>query len=251
MSAPTSAPPAGSAEMISGPDLGGGFLHQLTRARTADGARFTFHAQDGGEDAGGPPKGSPEALGWALASGMCPIGGRRCWQRSFELTDAETALVRAAYQRTRLVMELSIEQAAGRAQPTWEAAFAEAAERIEAADRADPIPWALGAASLDRRTGAPAPTGEIILVTTEAGVPRIAAALRDYLIEPAAPTDWASGRVVAGRAFVGTPREGARVGWRAASGRLDLGPTAERNARPAEGPSRVSWAGRTVAVTTL
>jgi hypothetical protein len=251
MSAPTSPPPAGSAEMISGPDLGAGFLHQLTREHTAGGARFTFHAQDGGEDAGGPPKGSPEALGWALAPGMCPIGGRRCWQRSFELTDAETALVRAAYQRTRLVMELSIEQAAGRAVPTWEAAFAETADRIEAEGRSDPIPWALSAASLDRTSGAPAPTGEIVLVTTPAGVTRIAAALREYLIEPPGPTDWPPERFVAGRAFVGTPREGARVGWRAPSGRRDLGSTGEANARPGAKPSPISWAGRSVAISTL
>jgi hypothetical protein len=82
--------------MLSGPDTGGGFLFQLTVERGGEEAGFTFHAQEGREDAGGPPKGSPEPLGYAHPASACMYGGPRCWHRRFLLPLTELSRVRLA-----------------------------------------------------------------------------------------------------------------------------------------------------------
>ncbi|HTT25423.1 MAG TPA: hypothetical protein VMH90_00475, partial [Thermoplasmata archaeon] len=51
-----------SRRLVSGPDLGAGFLFQLSFDRDEGGSSFAFHAQDGGADAAGPPLGPPDFL---------------------------------------------------------------------------------------------------------------------------------------------------------------------------------------------
>src|SRR5579863_3734953 len=100
-------------EMLSGPDMGGGFLYQLTSNAEQEPARFVVHVQDGGPDAGGPPRGSPEPFGYFHPAKYCDFGGPRCWHREFDLPSTEVGRVRAAYNRTRFVMEAMLAQVYG------------------------------------------------------------------------------------------------------------------------------------------
>ncbi len=202
-------------EMISGPDLGAGYLHQLTRDRAGGRVAFTFHAQAGGEDASGPPKGPLGPLGWTFPEEMCPLGGRACWHRRFELVESETGLVRATYQRTRLVLAAMLDALYGGAPPAIGPALEEVLDRF-ASDPAGPLPtWGITGELAERPTGGDRPVGSIEILTDVEGVRRIAEVLRDYLIEPPATTMWGARRLVAARAFVGSPASGARVGWSA------------------------------------
>ncbi|MCI4367618.1 MAG: hypothetical protein L3K08_07695, partial [Thermoplasmata archaeon] len=71
--------------LISGPDLGAGFLFQLSSDFDSSGASFAFHAQDGGADAAGPPIGPPDFLDYTKPERACMFGGPRCWERRFYL----------------------------------------------------------------------------------------------------------------------------------------------------------------------
>ncbi len=219
--------PPTSRDMISGPDLGGGLLHQLTRDRYPDRVRFTYHAQAGGEDAGGPPKGALEPLGWAFPPEMCQFGGRRCWERSFELPDPETANVRAAYQRMRFVLAALLDQQYAAAEVPWEGALGEVIDRL-GGRTAD---WALTGSVARRVIDGRGAVDRISIRTSAEGVRSTAEALREYLIEPAAPTVWSGRPLLAARAFVGSPSTGVRVEWHAA----DASPASARS---------VAWAGR-------
>lgn len=203
-----------SSEMLSGPDLGGGFLHQLTIDRAADRTQFTFHAQEGGIDAGGPAKGSPEPFGYATTPIACMFGGPRCWHRSFTLAETETPRVRVAYNRMRFVMAPMLEQRYAGRPATVDAALEEIAGRLADPERGNPLPWYVGGSMAARLLGAAIVPADIDLGTTREGIDRIAAAISEYLIEPSAPTEWPRvGKVYAARAFVGTVRDGARVEW--------------------------------------
>ena len=202
-------------ELVSGPDLGGGFLFQLTRRRDGERAEFTYHAQDGGQDANGPPIGTPEPFGWARAEGMCFIGGRVCWHRRFALEDREVGAVRAAYNRTRFVMEAELAQAYRGAPVPWGAALREWTSRVGPALAALGAPWCLSGASAEAvvRGGSAARVLVLTVATTDLGVRAAASAVPEYLTEPAAVTEWQGRETLAARAFFGTLREGVRVEW--------------------------------------
>lgn len=201
-------------ELISGPDLGGGYLHQLSIDRGADATTFTFHAQDGGQDAGGPPRGPLDRLGFVHPPSPCMFGGPRCWHRRFLLPFEETPRVRFAYQRTRFVLETMIAQASGEAPVEATAALAEVIARIDTRLRQEGIEWYIGGSAAIWLMGEDLRPHDFDLGSTRAGVDRLGTLLSDYLIEPVAPTDWPPGRLVrGGRAFVGTARAGARVEW--------------------------------------
>jgi len=226
-------------EMISGPDLGAGFLYQLTSERGDGPARFVFHAQDGGVDANGPPKGTPEPFGWSRSPGMCPIGGRACWHREFWLPESEALHVRTSYNRTRFVMEASLGQAyEGRPVPT-EAALEELLRR---APPGGPGPaWSIVGATAIWLRGLGPPPGRIEIESSEAGVRRWAEGFEEYLIEPAAPTGWyGTERRFAARAFVGTMQVGARVEW------SEPDPAVAPSGRSAPGTQWVDWKGHRV-----
>ena len=213
-------------EMLSGPDLGGGFLHQLTIDREPDGTWFTFHAQDGGMDAGGPAKGSPEPFGYATTAAACSFGGPRCWHRRFRLEESEGPRVRVAYNRMRFVLAPMLEQRYGGRAATVDTALEEIVGRLSDPARGRPVPWYVGGSMAAHLLGAAISPNDIDLGTTREGIDRIASTISEYLIEPVAPTDWPhAGAVYAARAFVGTVRDGARVEWahrmHAASSRFD------------------------------
>ena len=201
-------------EMLSGPDLGGGFLFQLTVERTGDRAHLIYHAQEGGIDASGPPRGSPTPLGFAPTDSACPIGGRDCYHRQFDLGDAEVPRARLAYNRLRFVVAPMLEQQYGGAEIPVRAAVEEIATRLSAEFADAPEGWFLGGATAAWLQGAPSPPREIDLGTDRAGAARIARALAEYLIEPLAETTWReAGRLFGARAYVGTLRSGVRAQW--------------------------------------
>jgi hypothetical protein len=201
-------------EMLSGPDLGAGYLHQLTTDRDGDRTTFTYHAQDGGADANGPPKGTLDAFGFVHPPSPCPFGGPRCWHRRFLLPFAETPRVRQTYNRTRFVLETMIGQAFLGAPAAIEVALAEVVDRVRRAGNVSEDDWYVGGSAAAKVLGAAIAPNDIDLGVTRVGVDRLGAALSDYLIEPVSTTDWPKLGIVRGaRAFVGTFASGARVEW--------------------------------------
>ncbi len=203
-----------TSEMLSGPDLGAGFLHQLSIDRDGETTTFTYHAQDGGADANGPPKGPLDALGFEHPRSACMFGGPRCWHRRFLLPFEATPRVRQAYNRFRFVLETMMAQTYDRAPVAIDAALREVVHRLGPALDADGIEWFVGGSVAARLQGAALAPNDLDLGTTREGVDRIAALLPEYLIEPVATTDRGDDHIVRGaRAFVGTFQQGARVEW--------------------------------------
>lgn len=214
-------------ELVSGPDLGGGYLHQLSFDQEEGRATFTFHAQEGGLDAGGPPLGSLLPLGFRATDRPCQFGGPRCLHRSFGLASSESARVRAAYNRSRFVLAAELDQLYRGAEVPVAAALSEVVRRAARPLRDRGIDWQVRGEAARWLAGARAVPREVELATTREGVIALGELLTDYLTEPVSLTEWTLGRPAwAARAFVGTLRAGARVGW------------IEREDRDAEGTPR-------------
>jgi hypothetical protein len=236
-------------EMLSGPDLAAGFLHQLSTDRDGERTTFTYHAQDGGEDANGPPKGPLDVFGFVHPPSPCQFGGPRCWHRRFLLPFAETPRVRQCYNRNRFVLQTMVDQVYSHAPVAIESALAEVVERL-AKPEAVEDEWYVGGSTAAWVLGAALAPNDIDLGTSRPGVDRLGIALAEYLIEPVSTTDWPKLGIVRGaRAFVGTFASGARVEW---SVPLDLAadePLSEWSPRP--GVARLlsaSFRGRSIRV---
>ncbi len=203
-----------TSEMLSWPDLGGGFLHQLSIDAEGEATTFTFHAQDGGSDAGGPSKGPLDVFGFAVTAAPCMFGGPRCWHRRFLLGRLDAPRVRQAYNRFRFVLEAMLAQAYEDGPVPVEAGLREIVRRLAEPLEAEGVEWYIGGSAAAWLQGAKLRPRDLDLGTTRAGVDRVAGLLAEYLIEPLAPTDWPRPGIVRGaRAFVGTLREGLRVEW--------------------------------------
>jgi hypothetical protein len=203
-----------TSELLSGPDLGGGFLHQLSLDRDEERTSVTYHAQDGGADAGGPPKGPLDVFGFAHPPSPCMFGGPRCWHRRFLLAFSEIPRARQAYNRNRFVLQTMIDQVYDHVPARVEPALEEVVQRISGPLEKDRAEWYVGGSTAAWLLGARVNPHDIDLGTTRAGVDRVAGLLAEYLIEPIAPTDWPGVGIVRGaRAFVGTFQAGARVEW--------------------------------------
>jgi hypothetical protein len=201
-------------EMVSGPDLGGGFLHQLSIDRVGESTTFTHHAQEGGQDAGGPGRGPLDVLGFVHPPSPCMFGGPRCWHRRLLLPFSELPKVRFAYQRFRFVLASMLAQAYDDTPMPVGAVVDELTRRLAPKLEEEKIPWFVGGSTAGALLGAPLRPHDIDVGTSRAGVDRIGQLLGEYLIEPVAPTDWGADRLVrGGRAFVGAPQEGGRVEW--------------------------------------
>lgn len=233
-------------EMLSGPDLGAGFLHQLSFDREeADGGPFTFHAQPGGADASGPPAGSLEPLGWSRSPEMCMFGGRLCYHRRFALPIASAGPVRAAYNRSRFVLAAEMAQLyQGARVPLADGLREWTATAGSELDRQH-LRWCVAGALAEAVHGIGPPPRAVEIEVAEEAVPVAAEALRALLIEPPAPTDWGGRSVVAARAFVGTLQEGVRIGWAASRAVLPTTlPTTVEALVGSERPiDRVDWEG--------
>ena len=197
-------------ELLSGPDLGAGFLFQLTVDRSPPDAELTYHAQEGGIDASGPPKGSPTPFGFRLSTAACPIGGRECYHRRFEIREEDAASARLVYNRFRFVMAARLEQQYRGAPIPFDAGLTEVAGRLRAAGAR----WFVGGSAAARLQGVAVEPHDLDLGTDARGVGLIAEALRDYLIEPVGRSidDRGKGRRGA-RAYVGTLLSGVAVEW--------------------------------------
>lgn len=200
--------------MLSGPDLGAGYLHQLSLDRDGERTTFTYHAQDGGADANGPPKGPLDVFGFVHPVSPCPFGGPRCWHRRFQLPPSEASRVRQTYNRNRFVLQTMLDQVYDRVAAQVETALAEVIRRVSEPLARDGVDFYIGGSTAAWLLGAEVVPADLDLGTTRAGAERIAPLLAEYLIEPLASTDWpTAGAVQGARAFVGTFREGARVEW--------------------------------------
>lgn len=203
-----------TSELVSGPDLGAGYLHQLSRDREGDTGTFTYHAQDGGTDANGPPIGPLAPLGYVHPPTPCMFGGPRCWHRRFLLPFDETPRVRQAYNRSRFVLETMLAQAHQGAPVAVEEGIRELVGRIAAPLGREGIEWYLGGSAAAWLLGSGVRPDDLDLGTSRDGVDRVAELLREFLIEPIAPTDWPGRGIVRGaRAFLGSFRAGVRVEW--------------------------------------
>ena len=207
-------PPPAPSEMLSGPDLGGGYLHQLSIDRRDGTTTFTHHAQQGGQDAAGPPVGDLDVLGFVHPTSPCMFGGPGCWHRRYLLPLSEAPRVRFAYQRHRFVLDTMLRQAHGLAPIPFSDGLEELVRRVSAPLREEHVEWYLGGSAAVYLAGGDGAPRDLDLGTTRDGVERLGTLLAEYAIEPVAPTEWAAGRLVlGGRAFVGTPRAGVRVEW--------------------------------------
>lgn len=203
-----------TSEMVSGPDLGAGYLHQLSIDRDEERTTFTYHAQEGGADANGPPKGPLDPFGFVPPPSPCMFGGPHCWHRRFLLPFSETSRVRHAYNRNRFVLQTMLDQVYDRAEVPIDTVLEEVVQRISGPLAQDGIDWYIGGSTAARLLGAAVAPSDLDLGTTRMGVDRIAQLMAEYLIEPLAPTDWPRLGIVRGaRAFVGTFQAGARVEW--------------------------------------
>jgi Aminoglycoside-2''-adenylyltransferase len=237
-------------ELVSGPDLGGGFLFQLTAAPDGAETVYTVHAQEGGIDGGEAPAGSPAGLGFAEAVPPCPLGGRHCWHREFVVTDPDPLRIRFAYNRMRFVIGPMLRQRQPGSHVPFAAGLRETLARIAAPLNEAGVPWWVGGSAGLALLGAPVEPRDLDLATTRTGVHLMADALADALIEPEARTRWAGGPSRwAARAFVGTLRDGLRVEWAEPVAAPDPpGPAIEWSAARFEGLETVRVEGHSVPV---
>ncbi|MGI0053656.1 MAG: hypothetical protein ACREC5_00065 [Thermoplasmata archaeon] len=200
--------------LLSGPDLGGGFLFQLTRDRAPLPEGFTVHLQEAGTDGGAAPEGSPELIGYRHPPVTCMYGGPGCWHLSFPLPAPETSRVRLAYNRTRFVMGAMLANALARPPAPVEEGLRELLGRITGPLEAGSIPWQIGGSAAAWIRGVPIEPRDIDLGTTEAGARRLGELLEEYLVEPVHPSDrGGGGPTLFGAAFVGSFARGIRVEW--------------------------------------
>jgi hypothetical protein len=209
-----------AAELISGPDLGGGFLFQLSRDRAPLPAGFTYHVQDAGSDASAAPAGAPDRIGYARPERPCMYGGRECWHKGFALPASEALRVRTAYNRTRFVIGPMLAQASGSHPAPVRAGLRELLGRIAGPLEAEGIAWQIAGSTAAWIRGVPLAPADIDVGVAAPGAARVAELVEEYLVEPLHPDEASggAGHLVAA-AFVGTFSEGIRVEWgsRAAS----------------------------------
>jgi hypothetical protein len=196
--------------MLSGPDMGAGYLYQLSYDEEDDGVRsFAFHAQKGGVDAGGPPVGSIDFLGYAHPDRACMFGGPRCWERRFFLGEAALPRVRAAYQRTRFAMAAMLGHQYEALPVPFAAGLEEFLTRSDPPLRSAGIRYrVVGRGASWLRSGGE-PPGSLTVELGAGGAELVGSALEPFLIEPVAARDPEEG--TGGRAFLGTFKAGLRV----------------------------------------
>ena len=212
-------------ELVSGPDVGGGFLFQLTSEAAGELTRFTTHIQEGGIDGGEPTAGSPETIGFKVSERPCAIGGRHCWHREVESPTSHALRARFAYNRLRFVIGPMIRQHEPSVAVPFASGVREVARRIAAPLDAAHQAWMIGGSAAPALWGAAVEPRDLDLSTTREGVEVIAEALGEYLIEPPGRSRWGPGAARWGaRAFVGTFKDGLRVEWAEATPDGDAAP---------------------------
>ena len=237
-------------DLVSGPDLGAGYLHQLSRDTDGSTTTFTYHAQVGGQDANGPPLGPLDDFGFTPTTASCMFGGPRCVHRRFLLPFEATGRVRQTYNRNRFVLELMLRQRYANVPATVDRGVVELLRRLAEPLAAEGIEWYIGGSTGVWLLGGALAPRDIDLGTTRAGIDRIGELLTEYLIEPVGPTDWpGAGIVRAARAFVGTFHEGVRVEWAVPIEPREVVPFEEWSGRPGVArTSTATWQDRSIPV---
>ncbi len=200
-------------QLLSGPDLGGGFLFQLTRERAPLPPGFTFHLQEAGLDAAHPPAASPRLLGFEHPAEPCMYGGRDCWHLPLPLSEGELLPVRVAYNRTRFVLDPMLAQAAHLRPAPIAEGLRELLERIGGPMGDSHVAWQIGGSAGAWLRGARIDPADLDLSVEERGFPLLAEALSEYLVVPPHPIGPAPDAPRRAAAFVGTLQAGIRVEW--------------------------------------
>lgn len=232
-----------ASELLSGPDLGGGFLLQLTSDHPPLAPAFTFHLQEGGTDGGVALPGSPGSLGYRHPAVPCMYGGPGCWHKSFDAPGSALASVRVAYNRTRFVLAPMLAQAEHRTPAPIARGLTETLALIAPALAGAHAAWQVGGSAAAYVRGVALEPADIDLGVAPAGVDALASALEPYSVEPR------HGAPPAGAAFVGTFQSGIRVEWGAtqpASGSMT-----EWSAGWEDRVERVPWGGLDVPLAPL
>ncbi|MCI4364144.1 MAG: hypothetical protein L3K13_07615 [Thermoplasmata archaeon] len=204
--------------LLSGPDVGGGFLLQLSEERPPLPAGYTYHLQEGGTDAAAAPAASLEPLGFSHPAAACMFGGPRCWERSFEAPEESPSSVRNNYNRFRFILGPLLEQRAGRRPVPIERGLTELLDRLLEPLRATSVPWEIGGSTGAWIRGVPIAPRDIDIGTTADGARAIGGLLEDARTEPVHERVVRDGlRQLWGSAFLGTLVEGVRVEWGGAS----------------------------------
>ena len=237
-----------ASQLLSGPDLGGGFLFQLTWDRPPLPPGYTYHLQDAGSDAGERPAGSPELLGFAHPPTPCMYGGPGCWHLRVDLPESARSLVRVAYNRTRFVVGPMLAQALGAHEAPVREGMVELLDRIGPALAARDLPWQVGGSAGAWVRGAPIAPRDIDLGVDADGATVLASALEEYLIEPNHPVGLTGDARRHGAAFVGTLKAGIRVEWSSARSSVPgaVGPLEWEGDGWVARRERVRWEGREV-----
>jgi len=235
-------------ELVSGPDVGGGYLFQLTVEPAAGGARFRMHAQEGGLDGGAGRAGNPGVAGLRPADRPCPVGGRSCWHADIEGAPDDAPRIRFAYNRLRFVLPVLVAQRRGERPVPFREGLGTVVDRIGARLEADGIPWMVGGSAAAAVAGASVVPRDIDLSCAPEGVERIAQALEEFVtIPPGNRPAAGSDRRWAGRAFVGSLTEGIAVEWGLwADGPEPSDPLGEWRESTVRAAERWPWEGRTV-----
>lgn len=200
-------------QVVSGPDLGSGFLLQLTRDGPPLPGGYTVHLQEGGTDGGSVPTYSPARLGFEHPRTPCMYGGPACWHRSYALPETAAARVRATYHRLRYTLAPMLAQAEHVKEAPIHDGLTDLLARIALPLERAGVRWQVGgsaAAWLRRIAIAPA---DIDLGVEPAGVERLSELLEPFLVEPVHSETGPDGRRTGAAAFLGTLREGIRVEW--------------------------------------
>ncbi|MCI4345572.1 MAG: hypothetical protein L3K07_02285 [Thermoplasmata archaeon] len=240
--------------LLSGPDVGGGFLLQLSEERPPLPAGYTYHLQEGGTDAAAAPAASLEPLGFAHPPAACMFGGPRCWERSFAAPGESASAVRNSYNRFRFILGPLLEQRAGRRPVPMEQGLTELLDRLLEPLRLTSVPWEIGGSTGAWIRGVPIAPKHIDVGTTADGARVIGQLLEDARTEPVHERVEPDGRrQLWGSAFLGTLVEGVRVEWGGATRDVEEG--------AAEGEwhgrglwtrvERVEWHGRRVPLAPL
>lgn len=196
--------------MLSGPDLGAGYLYQLSYDEEEEGPRsFAFHAQRGGADAGGPPVGPLDFLGYRFPRAPCMFGGPRCWERRFFLGESALPKVRAAYQRTRFAMAALLAHEYEGLPVPFEAGLEEFLGLVDRPLRGARIPYRVVGRAAAWLRGVGELPGSLTVELGVGGAELVGSALEPFLLEPVSPRSPEEG--TGGRAFLGTFKAGLRV----------------------------------------
>jgi hypothetical protein len=237
-------PFAPARQLVSGPDVGGGYLLQLSQDREPELPGFTYHLQEGGLDAAAPPADSVEWLGFERSARSCMFGGNRCWERHFPAGTEPSSAVRNRYNRFRFVLGPLLEQRAGRKPVPLGSGLRSLIERIAGPMEADRIPWWISGDAAGWVRGGSSHPEALDLTTTEEGSRRLAILLADSELWPTVRVE-RPGRTTRweGAAFLGTFVDGVLVRW------TDRG---EAVGASGAGPAEpVAWEGLSVPVAPL